>query len=108
MTRRTFIFDPDLDAMVEITRTNRPSEPGPGSGLQIIRDIEPYRTVGSDVAVGGQAEIGGRRQHREFLARNGYVEVGNERPRERVESYVERRVAQQDRVNDIKRAAGYL
>jgi len=46
---------------------------------QIIRDIDPYQAVGGDVANGGKPpKIGGRRQHREFLKRNNYVEVGNE------------------------------
>ena len=48
---------------------------------QIIRDIDPYRTAGADIAADNKrVVIGGRRQHREFLARNGYVEVGNEAP----------------------------
>ena len=42
------------------------------SGLHVIPDIEPYQAVTGDV-------IDGRRQHREFLRRNGYIEVGNER-----------------------------
>ncbi len=50
-----------------------------GAGMQIIRDIDPYQAVGGDVANGGKPpKIGGRRQHREYLKRNGYVEVGNE------------------------------
>lgn len=48
--------------------------------LQIIKDIEPYQAVGGDIALAGKIpKIGGRRQHREFLKRNGYIEVGNER-----------------------------
>ena len=43
------------------------------SGLQIIKDIEPYRNI-----VDGTT-IGGRRQHRDFLKATGYEEVGNER-----------------------------
>ena len=49
------------------------------NSLQIIKDIEPYQAVGGDIANGGKPpKIGGRRQHREFLKRNGYIEVGNE------------------------------
>lgn len=49
------------------------------AGGQIIRDIDPYQAVGGDVAAGGKPpKIGGRRQHREYLKRNGYIEVGNE------------------------------
>lgn len=102
MTRRTYVYDPDLDAMVQVR--------GPGtnhyeqrSGLQIIRDIDPYRAVGSDVALDGAAPvIGGRRQHREYLRRNGYVEVGNEVPI----SGERPRMTSEDRINDIRRAMG--
>lgn len=53
---------------------------GSGEGLQIIKDIDPYQAVAGDVAMGGKIpKIGGRRQHREFLKRNNYIEVGNER-----------------------------
>jgi hypothetical protein len=45
----------------------------------VMGDIEPYRAVGADIASGGKRPvIGGRRQHREYMARNGYMEVGNE------------------------------
>jgi hypothetical protein len=59
-------------------------------GLQIIKDIEPYQAVAADVATGSAPVIKSRREHREFLKRNGYVEVGNEfnggpRPRKHVE-----------------------
>jgi hypothetical protein len=48
------------------------------SGPQIIRDIEPYRSIALDAATGKRALIGGRAQHREFLRRNNCIEVGNE------------------------------
>lgn len=49
------------------------------TGPQIIKDIEPYKAVAGDIALGGKCPpIMGRRQHREFLKRNKYVEVGNE------------------------------
>ncbi len=102
MTRRTYAYDPDLDAMVQIRGpgSNHP-EAQPGAGMQIISDIEPYRAAGSDVATENKRPvIAGRRQHREFLRRNGYVEVGNEVP-----VSGERPVLSQgDRVADIKRA----
>lgn len=41
----------------------------------ISPDIAPYRAVGGDMA--GKV-ITSRRAHREFLKRNGFVEVGNE------------------------------
>lgn len=109
MTRRTYIYDPDLDSVVEITRSNRPQEPKRGQGLQIISDIVPYRPVASDVAAGGKRPvIGGRRQHREFLTRNNYVEVGNDTSTPGARTWVDEKRAQQDRVNDIKRAGGFL
>ncbi len=49
--------------------------PGRGAGLQVIRDIDPYRST-----VTGEA-IGGRRQHRDHLRAHGCVEVGNEMPK---------------------------
>lgn len=96
--------------MVEITRTNRPKDPGPGDGLQIIRDIAPYRAVGGDIALDGKRPvIGTRRQHREYLARNAYVEVGNERPIASTRpAYIVERERQRDIVADLKRAAGAL
>jgi hypothetical protein len=102
--RRRFIYDHDMDCMIEIgAGTNHP-DPTPG-GLQIIRDIDPYRPVAADVAVGDKRPIiGGRRQHREFLRRNGYVEVGNEVP-----TRGERpTLSEAGLVEDIKRAMGAL
>ena len=43
-------------------------------------DIEPYQAMAVDVATGEKPIINSRRQHREYLQRNGYVEVGNEMP----------------------------
>lgn len=48
---------------------------------QIVRDIEPYRAVATDVATGTAPVIRSRREHREFLRRNGYSEVGTEQPK---------------------------
>lgn len=81
MTRRTYAYDPDLDAVVQIRGPGSNHPDDPPSGVQIIRDIEPYRTAGSDVAAGGKRiVVGSRSTHREFLSRNGYIEYGNERP----------------------------
>ena len=102
MTRRRYIWDKDLDCLVEIgTGTNHPDEPP--SGMQIIRDQEPYRTAAADIAADGKrVVIGGRRQHREFIKRNGYVEVGNERPIQGERPQLSRN----DRIADIRRAMG--
>ncbi len=69
------------------------------AGANIIRDIEPYQAVASDLASGDNPVIGGRRQHREFLSRNGYVELGNDVPRNR-------RQEMPSLIPDIKRAMG--
>jgi hypothetical protein len=102
MTRRTYIFDPDLDAMIEITAgSNHPD--APPSGIQIIRDIEPYRTAGSDIAHDNKRiVVGSRSEHRDFLRRNNYVEVGNEHGPNT--TLPVRRAG--DAVNDIRRALG--
>ena len=46
-------------------------------GLQIIKDIDPYKSV-----ITGEV-IGGRVQHREHLRIHDVIEVGNERPKPR-------------------------
>lgn len=50
---------------------------------RVISDIEPYQAVASDIATGKPPHITSRSQHREFLKRNGYVELGNEMPKPR-------------------------
>ena len=102
MTRRTYTYDSDLDKMVQI-RGPGSNYYEPKSGLQIIRDIEPYRAAGADVDAGDRRPIiGGRRQHREFLSRNGYVEIGNEKP----VSGERPTLSREERVHDIRRAMG--
>ena len=48
MTRRTYIYDKTLEAIVEITGGSNAEQEPRGHGMQIIRDIEPYRAAGSD------------------------------------------------------------
>lgn len=67
----------------------------------VISDIDPYRAAAADKATGKRPVIGGKRQHREFLQRNGFREVGNEMPSVRKET-----LSTKDRVSDIKRAIG--
>src|ERR1051325_9362752 len=78
MTR--YRYDKDMDCIVEIrdgANYPEPEKRRKPSGL--ISDIEPYRAAASDIACDGKRPvIQGRRQHREFLQRNGYVEIGNE------------------------------
>lgn len=98
-------YDKDLDCLIEVRDRSNYFEASPGP--TIISDIEPYRAVASDVACDGlRPVIGGRRQHREFLSRNGYVEVGNEYQQPRGESASEGRAREADLVQDIKRASG--
>jgi hypothetical protein len=48
----------------------------PPKSAMIMEDIKPYTAVAGDMA---GKEISGRKQHREFLRRNGFEEVGNEK-----------------------------
>ncbi len=66
----------------------------------VMGDIQPYRAIAADVN-GKRPMIGGRRQHREFLARNGYNEVGNEMPTRRPQE-----MSRADLISDIKRSMG--
>src|SRR5579872_6019817 len=67
----------------------------------VMSDLADYRTVAADKETGKRVHIGGRRQHREFLKRNGYAEVGNDYVPPRREE-----LSQAERVADIKRAIG--
>ena len=67
----------DLDADWPAECHAHYSPKGAPSG-QIIKDIDPYRTVAADKETGKRANVGSRSEHREFLKRNGYIEVGNE------------------------------
>lgn len=100
-----FRYDKDMDCIVEIREGSNYFEDKPPAPA-VISDLAPYRAAGSDIACGGRRPvIGGRRQHREFLRRNGYVEVGNERAPSRGDLPAPRE-AQRSRVEDIKRALG--
>jgi hypothetical protein len=105
MTR--YVYDRDLECLVEIGNgSNRPEPEKRVKQKGVISDIQPYRAAASDVACNGKRPmISGRRQHREFMQRNGYVEVGNESGY-RPPSAPSPREAQRERVNDIKRVLG--
>lgn len=45
----------------------------------IMSDIQPYQAMGVDIATGKAPMITSRSQHNEYLRRNGYVEIGNEK-----------------------------
>ena len=72
-----------------------------GSAPMVIGDLPEYRTAAADKATGKRMVIGGRRQHREFLRRNNYEEVGNEYVPPRREE-----LSRDDRINDLRRALG--
>ena len=101
-----FRYDKEMECLVEIRDGSNFFEDKPPKGPSIIRDIEPYRAAGSDIACGGKRPmINTRSEHRAFLKRNGYVETGNEAPR----VYDDRptgRQMQEQRIHDIKRAMG--
>lgn len=44
-------------------------------------DIQPYMSAAVDKETGKPVGIQSRKQHREFLRRNDYVEIGNDAPR---------------------------
>jgi hypothetical protein len=67
----------------------------------IIGDLPEYRAAAADKHTGKRPLIGGRRQHREFLQRNGYREVGNDYVPPQPEHST-----RQERISDIRRAMG--
>lgn len=71
------------------------------SAPMVIGDLPEYRAAAADKHTGKRPMIGGRRQHREFLQRNGYIEIGNEMPKLQREE-----LSRSDRVSDIRRALG--
>lgn len=71
--RKSYVWDPHQKKLVpKGTQTRGPDE-GPSYFIQ--GDIEPYKAIGGDMA---GKWITSRSQHREFLKRNGFIEVGNE------------------------------
>ena len=71
-------FNPTQTKINHAWEAREPADPQ-AIGLQIIKDIDPYKAVAVDVATDKAPAIGSRREHREFLKRNGYHEVGNEK-----------------------------
>lgn len=104
MSRETLLYrphDPRADANGMVAKHLATPRFLADAAPMVISDIEPYRPTAADKHSGQRPVIGGRRQHREFLRRNGYVEVGNERPASRREE-----MSTPDRVADIRRALG--
>lgn len=73
--------------------------PQKGVAVQIIKDLEPYIPAAAEKHNGSKPIIGGRRQHKEFLRRNGYVEVGNSFVKPQREY-----LSTNDRISDIRQA----
>lgn len=70
--------------------------PKDGAGMQRIimpamvqADIQPYRPIAVDKETGKVPIINSRKQHREFLRRNDYVEVGSDPIKERKQESTE-------------------
>jgi hypothetical protein len=73
--RRTYRYDPETKTLVPLHKWLAKY----GSATKthhVIPDIEPYVAVAGDMA--GKV-IHSRKEHREFLRRNNFVEIGNER-----------------------------
>lgn len=100
MARTRYVFD-KARMMWVLAAEFYGARPAASCGPMVISDIEPYRAVAADKHTGKRPVIGGRRQHREFLRANGYVEVGNDRS---TPSRPE--LSRADRMADIKRALG--
>ena len=71
------------------------------SAPMVMGDLPEYRAAAADKHTGKRPMIGGRRQHREFLQRNGYREMGNDYVTPRHEE-----LSRSDRVSDIRRSFG--
>ena len=61
-----YIYDADSGELIEKPKASREA------GLSVLRDIEPYQNMKD------RGWITSRSQHREFLRRNNFVEVGHE------------------------------
>ena len=64
MSKKTFVYRDGK--LIEKTEASR------NAGLNIMRDIEPYQNMKD------RGWIPSRSQHREFLKKHNFVEVGNE------------------------------
>lgn len=51
------------------------------AGFMVMPDIQPYKTVAADIRTGKPIVINSRSEHKEFLRRNGYEELGNDKPK---------------------------
>ena len=95
------VFNP---TNVKINKAWEAREPADAQsiGLQIIKDIDPYKAVAVDIATDKAPAIGSRREHREFLKRNGYHEVGNEKIGRKQQTYTPVRDDLRRAVQEVK------
>lgn len=103
MSRETLVYrpsDPRADEFGFIPKRQAVPLARPDPAPMVMSDIIPYRAVAVD-HTGKRPIIGGRRQHREFLRDNGYVELGNDYAPPRREE-----LSRPERIADIKRALG--
>lgn len=103
MSRETLVYrptDPRANANGFVSKAIAAPLIVSGAAPMVIGDLEPYRTAAADVH-GKRIVVGGRRQHREFLQRNGYTETGNEMPTTRRDE-----PSRAERIADIRRALG--
>jgi hypothetical protein len=104
VSRETLVYRPDdprADEFGFVPKAIAAPRHRADAAPMVIGDLPEYRAAAADKDTGKRPLIGGRRQHREFLQRNGYYEVGND--------YVEPRreeLSRTDRIHDIRRALG--
>jgi hypothetical protein len=78
--RKSYVYDPETKKMVPLGTTKKDRR-----APYIQPDLPDYRPVGGPEAQAfidnpSKAKmISGRKQHREYLRRNGFIEVGNEK-----------------------------
>lgn len=70
-----WIQDPKTGKLIPADQYERE----PQASFYVVPDINPYNTVAADKETGKRVHVAGRKQHREFLRRNGYEEIGNEK-----------------------------
>ena len=93
MPRETYVY---RDGKLIPKHLAPPLQAPRGAGLQVIRDIEPFRNIAVDGAI-----IGGRKQRRDMMRAHGLIEVGTERLKQNKTEFPENR---RDVVNDLKQA----
>lgn len=73
--RKTYRYDAETKSLIPLQQWFK-KYGAPQTPQHIIPDIEPYVAVAGDMA--GKV-IRSRKEHREFLKRNNFQEIGNER-----------------------------